>query len=52
MSSKSKGGIARAKALTAEERKTIALKGVQARKRKQTLPKATHVGELVINYIP
>lgn len=51
MSNKSKGGIARAKALTAEERKIIALKGVEARKRKRTLPKATHVGELVINNV-
>lgn len=46
---KSAGGIARAKALTAQQRKEIAQKGVEARKRKLTLPKATHIGELTIN---
>lgn len=43
--SKAKGGAARAAALTAEERSTIARKGAEAR---WASPKATHAGELVI----
>lgn len=48
---KAKGGKARAEALSPEERKAIAMKGVMARRRKQSLPKATHVGEIVINSV-
>lgn len=48
---KAKGGIARANALTAEQRKAISQKGVEAKKRKQMLPRATHIGELMINNV-
>lgn len=46
---KSKGGYARAISLTEDQRKAIAIKGVEAKKRKKMLPKETHVGELHIN---
>ena len=36
------GGVARAKALSPERRKEIAMMGVEAKKIKSTLPKATH----------
>lgn len=49
--SKAKGGFARAETLTSEERKAISLKGVEAKRKKKKLPKATHVGELTINDI-
>lgn len=39
---KSAGGDARAKALSAEQRKAISLKGVEARRERAMLPKATH----------
>lgn len=48
-----RGGIARAKKLTPEERKEIARKGAQARWNQpiEGLPKATHRGEVVIGDI-
>jgi len=48
-SKKVNSGIARAKALTAERRKEISKKAVEAKRLKKLLPKATHIGELVIN---
>jgi hypothetical protein len=46
---RAKGGIARANALTAEEKKQIASKGAAARWSKDAkLPQATHMGELKI----
>lgn len=48
-SKKVNSGIARAKALTPEERKEISRKGVEAKKLKKLLPRATHIGELIIN---
>lgn len=45
----SKGGKARAKSLTAERKREIALMGVEARREKSDpTPKATHEGELTI----
>lgn len=43
---KAAGGIARAAKLTAEERKAIAMKAVDAKKEKATLPILLHRGEL------
>lgn len=48
-SKKVNSGLARAKALTPERRKEIAYLGVEAKKMKKKLPKATHIGELIIN---
>lgn len=48
-SKKVNSGLARAKALTAERRKEISKKAVEAKRLKKLLPKATHIGELVIN---
>lgn len=48
LNGKAKGGIARAAALTKEERKEIALKGVEAKKAKNALPKAQYEGKLKI----
>jgi hypothetical protein len=45
---KAKGGAARAESLSPERRKEIAMKGVEARKERANLPKATHFGELAI----
>ena len=47
-SGKAKGGIARAKKLTPEQRKKIAQKGAAARKANASLPLATHIGDLPI----
>lgn len=45
---KSKGGFARAKSLTAEQRSAIAKKAVNTREKNKTLPIAKYVGELKI----
>lgn len=44
-----KGGVARAEALTAKQRKEIAKKAAEARWQQSDLPKATHSGELRIS---
>lgn len=48
---KAKGGIARAKKLTSDERKEIARKGAKARWENQGASKATHIGVLKIGDI-
>lgn len=45
---RAKGGAARAKKLTADQRSEIAMKGALARKANAKLPKATHLGDLRI----
>lgn len=45
---RAKGGLAVAAKMTPEQLKERAMKGVEARKEKSSLPKASHVGELVI----
>jgi len=48
MNNRSNSGKATAKAMTPEERKARAQKGVQRKKELASLPKATHRGELII----
>jgi hypothetical protein len=48
---RAKGGVARAKALSDERKKEIAMSGVLARKERAKLPKATHFGEIKIGDI-
>lgn len=48
MNNRSNSGKATAEAMTVEERKARAQKGVQRRKELSSLPKATHRGELII----
>ena len=48
MNNRSNSGKATAEAMTPEERKARAQKGVQRRKELSSLPKATHRGELII----
>lgn len=45
---KAKGGIARAESLSPERRKEIAMKGVDAKRERAALPKATHFGDMTI----
>jgi hypothetical protein len=45
---KAKGGAARAKSLTIEQRKEISTRGVQAKRHLASLPKASHKGEVKI----
>ena len=45
---KAKGGVARSAALSPDRRKEISMKGVEARRERATLPKATHFGDLAI----
>ena len=51
MSNRSNSGKAAAAAMTAEQRKDRAMKGVEKRKELASLPKATHKGELHIGDI-
>lgn len=51
ISGKAKGGVARAESLSPERRKEIAMKGVEAKKVKASLPRATHAGEITIGDI-
>lgn len=48
MNNKRNGGLARAKALTAEQRSEIGKKGARKREENKALPIATHIGELII----
>lgn len=47
-SGKAKGGNARAEKLSPERRKEIALQAVETRKRRASMPKASHRGEIKI----
>jgi hypothetical protein len=51
LTGRAKGGAARAAKLTAERRKEIAMKAVDAKRAKAILPKASHRGELKIGDI-
>jgi hypothetical protein len=48
LTGRAKGGAARARSLTPEQRKEISAKAVEAKRAKSALPKATHSGELNI----
>jgi molybdopterin synthase catalytic subunit len=49
MNNKRNGGLARAKALTAQQRSEIGKKGAKKREENKNLPIATHIGELKID---